>query len=82
MSSISGIGGVSSINVQSMDLETALMAVQSNRANLLEAQLKDQIASVQAKNDQISKLNHLLGVLKKAASNVSSDAKAGDKIDM
>ena len=67
MSSISGIGGVSSINVQSMDLETALMAVQSNRANLLETQLKDQISSVQAKNDQISKLNQLLGTLNKAA---------------
>ena len=71
-----------SLNIQGMDLETAMMAVQSNRANLLEAQLKDQIASVQAKNDQISKLNQLLGVLNKAAANVSSDAKAGDKIDM
>ena len=81
MSSLSGIGGVSSINVQSMDLETALMAVQSNRANLLETQLKDQISSVQAKNDQISKLNQLLGTLNKAAALFGSDAKADTRID-
>ena len=79
---VNGAGGVTPVNIQGMDLETALMTVQSQRANLLEAQLKDQIASVQAKNDQISKLNQLLGVLNKAAANVSSDAKAGDKIDM
>ncbi|CAN7188722.1 hypothetical protein [Acidovorax sp. LjRoot194] len=82
MSSISGIGGAQGINVQGMDLETAMMAVQSNRANLLEAQLKDQISSVQAKNDQISKLNQLLGSLNKAAAGVASDAKAGDKVNL
>jgi len=65
-----------------MDLETAMMAVQSNRANLLEAQLKDQISSVQAKNDQISKLNQLLGSLNKAAAGVAADAKAGDKVNL
>ncbi len=32
------------------------MAVQSQRANLLENQLKDQIAAVQQKNEQIAKL--------------------------
>jgi len=76
------VGGVTSINVQGMDLETAMMAVQSNRANLLEAQLKDQISSVQAKNDQISKLNQLLGSLNKAAASVPADAKAGDKVNI
>ncbi|KQO34039.1 hypothetical protein ASF19_24580 [Acidovorax sp. Leaf84] len=76
------MGGVTSINVQGMDLETAMMAVQSNRANLLEAQLKDQISSVQAKNDQISKLNQLLGSLNKAAASVPADAKAGDKVNI
>ena len=81
MSSISGIGGVQGINVQGMDLETAMMAVQSNRANLLETQLKDQISSVQAKNDQISKMNQLLGSLNKAAALFGSDAKADTRID-
>ena len=81
MSSISGIGGAQGINVQGMDLETAMMAVQSNRANLLETQLKDQISSVQAKNDQISKMNQLLGSLNKAAAMFGSDAKADTRID-
>jgi len=81
MSNISGIGGVGPINVQGMDLETAMMAVQSQRANLLETQLKDQISSVQARNDQISKLNQLLGTLNKAAALFGGDAKADTRID-
>jgi len=81
MSNISGIGGVGPINVQGLDLETAMMAVQSQRANLLETQLKDQISSVQARNDQISKLNQLLGTLNKAAALFGGDAKADTRID-
>ncbi|MBB6562915.1 hypothetical protein HNP48_005632 [Acidovorax soli] len=80
MSAINGIGGVTPMNIQGMDLETAMMAVQSNRANLLETQLKDQIASVQAKNDQIAKLNQALGLMNAIAAKMPSDAKAGDKI--
>lgn len=80
--SIGGIGGLQGINLQGMDLETAMMAVQSNRANLLETQLKDQITSVQAKNTQISKLNELLGSLNKAAAGVAADAKATDKVNI
>ena len=59
--------GVTPANIQGMDLETALMAVQSQRANLLETQLKSQIEDVQKKNDQISKLNQVLGALNSAA---------------
>lgn len=81
MSSITGIGAVGPINVQGLDLETAMMAVQSQRANLLETQLKDQISSVQARNDQISKLNQLLGTLNKAAALFGGDAKADTRID-
>ena len=80
MSNISGLGGVTPLNVQGMDLETALMAVQSNRANLLEAQLKDQISAVQAKNDLISKMNQALGLMNAIAAKLPSDAKATDKI--
>ena len=35
------MAGISAADVQGMDLETLMMAVQSNRAQLLEAQLKD-----------------------------------------
>ncbi len=69
-------------SLNGMDLETAMLAVQSRRASLLEDQLKDQIASVQAKNNQISRLNELLGQLNKAAAAMPSDAKAGDKVKL
>lgn len=81
MSAVGGVGGVTPLNIQGMDLESAMMAVQTNRANLLETQLKDQISAVQAKNDQIAKLNQALGQLNKLAAKFPSDAKAGDKIN-
>ncbi|AWE06346.1 hypothetical protein DCE79_02635 [Lysinibacillus sp. 2017] len=56
--------GISMSNLQSMDIETALMAVQGQRASLLESQLQDQISAVQAKNDQVSKLNNLLSAVR------------------
>lgn len=46
--------GLNAINTASMDIETALLAVQGKRAELMETQLRDQIAGVQAKNEQIS----------------------------
>ena len=65
MSTIS-VGGASTVNgmdLASMDIETALMAVQSQRTQLLDAQLADQIKAVQSRNDQIAKLNDVLGKL-------------------
>lgn len=55
--------GINMSNIQGMDLETALMAVQSNRANLLDQQLRDQINQIQSRNEMISKLSTLLGRL-------------------
>jgi hypothetical protein len=82
MSSIdpSNTQSIASLNLNGLDLETALMSVQTQRANLLEAQLKDQISAVQAKNEQISKLNQALGALNALAAAFPSDAKAGDTI--
>ncbi|MHA0856812.1 hypothetical protein [Paenibacillus sp. CMAA1364] len=48
------------IDTQSMDLETAMLAVQSERAKLLDTQLKTQMESVQNRNLDISKLNQEL----------------------
>jgi hypothetical protein len=79
--SIGAPNQINAIDVRGLDLESALMAVQSNRANVLETQLKDQIAAVQAKNEKISRLNQLLGAMNKAAASFPSDAKAGDKVD-
>ncbi|TCB50290.1 filamentous hemagglutinin N-terminal domain-containing protein [Acinetobacter terrestris] len=60
---MNNIGAISPINLSGMDLESALMAVQSQRANLLESQLRDQISGVQARNEQIGKLNTTLNSL-------------------
>lgn len=57
-------GAVTRSNIQGMDLETALLAVQSQRANhLLEDQLKGQIEAVQKKNAQIAQLNTAMAAL-------------------
>ena len=56
----SNVSPISSIDVRSMDLETALMAVQQQRANLLEQQLKDQMQSVQDRNAELAILNSQL----------------------
>ncbi|WP_245608624.1 hypothetical protein [Saccharibacillus sacchari] len=58
--SASSIGDLSQIDIRSMDLETAMMAVQQNRANLLEQQLKTQIQEVQDRNAQLAILNSQL----------------------
>lgn len=79
--SVLSISEVQPIDIRGMDLETAMKAVQANRANLLETQLKDQIAAVQAKNDQIAKLNQLLGTLNQAVTLFPSGAKADARIE-
>lgn len=60
---LNGVGGVNAVDLKGMDIESAMMAVQQQRANLLETQLKDQIAGVQAKNEQIAALNDQLSSL-------------------
>ena len=64
------------INLQGMDIETALMMVQSQRANLLEGQLTAQMDAVKQRNDQIGKLNDALNALNKASAAFAGDAKA------
>jgi hypothetical protein len=75
---IGNASGVVPLNVGSMDLESALMAVQTNRANALEAGLKDQIGMVQKKNEKIAGLNDLLSAMNVAQAKVDAQAKAGD----
>ena len=70
-----GPSGIGNIDLRSVDLETALMAVQSERANLLETQLKDQLVAVQNRNQQIQVLNDALANVR-ASRPSSSDPKA------
>jgi hypothetical protein len=72
--------GVSAIDIQSMDIEAALMMVQAERANLLEAQLKAQIEEVQRRNDTIDKLNKFLSELNRIAATLKSDATAATPV--
>lgn len=75
---LNGVGGVNAVDLQGMDIETALMMVQSERAKLLEAQLKDQIAAVQAKNEEIAALNNQLSALNTEKAQTSDTAKLAE----
>ncbi|WP_339318048.1 hypothetical protein [Paenibacillus sp. FSL R10-2734] len=70
------MGGITQVNIQGMDLETAMMAVQNSRTSMLEDQLKSQIADVQAKNEKISKLNQLMGIVNEELMKLPSGAAA------
>lgn len=64
-SSIGGIGQVTVRDLKGLDLETAMMLVQSQRAELLEGQLKAQLDAISARNTSIAELNALLAELRK-----------------
>ena len=65
-SSISGVGApLRPLDVSGMDLETAMLQIQSRRAELLESQLTQQIAELQARNDNLAKFNMLAADLQK-----------------
>jgi hypothetical protein len=49
--------------IQSMGLETALLAVQTNRATLMEKLLMDQMVALQEKNSKIAALTTLMASL-------------------
>ncbi|CAB3640209.1 MAG: hypothetical protein J0I68_21895 [Achromobacter sp.] len=59
MSTVTGAGAsnIGAMDLKGMDLETALLAVQNQRARLLENSLRDQLESVNARNTQIAGLN-------------------------
>jgi hypothetical protein len=60
----SGIDAVVAVDISGLDLEAAMMAVQSQRANLLEGQLKEQLELIRKRNEEIAMLNRLLGNLR------------------
>ena len=73
---VSGAAGISFSQMQGMDIESMLMAVQGNRANLLEEQLVSEMKNVQAKNEQIAILNGKLTSLTAASQMAYSAADA------
>ena len=89
-SSVSGIGGGITVgDIKGMDLESAMMAVQSKRADLLESQLKGQVDTIGNRNKEIAKLNGLIVTLKglrpagtdpKAWGNLGKDKASGKQL--
>ena len=77
----SNVGSIGALDLSSMDLETALMMVQSQRVSLLDQSLNDQIKEVQARNELTASLNDMQAALNglKAAL-PSKDPKPGDRV--
>lgn len=78
---VSGVGtpAIQGLDIKNMDIETALMMVQTQRASLLETQLANQIQEVKIRNDKIAKLNDVLNVMNKITAGFKGDAKADAK---
>ena len=74
--------GIQSVNLASLDIETAMMAVQSQRANLLEGQLASQLDAVKARNSNISNFNEVLSSARSVLATFSKDAGVDTKADM
>jgi len=72
--------GIGQIDLSNLDIETALMAVQSRRTELLDAQLKEQIEEVQQRNAMTAKLNDMQSKLNAMKATFEHDAKAGAKL--
>jgi TolA-binding protein len=68
----SGMNGINGVDIANLDIETALMVVQSTRSNLLEQSLRQQLDTVQARNNQMADLNNTLSA--KSAENVKLQA--------
>lgn len=57
---VAGVGGTTAVNVSNMDLDAAMQVVQSQRAAMLETQLKEQMDSIKKRNEDIAGLNDTL----------------------
>lgn len=54
---------VTDAQIQTDDIEVVLMALESQRTNLLDDQLRAQMGTIKSRNDQIAVVNALLGKL-------------------
>lgn len=74
------VAGISSVDLQGMGIEEALAAVQAQRTQLLDEQLKTQIADVQARNEQVSRLNSVLAGLFQVQGRLGAGAAANAEV--
>lgn len=77
---IGSTNALGAIDIASMDIETALMAVQTRRADLLESQLRGQLEAVQGRNMQIESINSILAAVRaiRPTGDADSTADTGD----
>lgn len=73
------VSGLSASQVQGLDIETAMMAVQSERARLLDSQLREQINSVNDRNNQVATKNEELQALNEKLAKFPADDNSEEK---
>lgn len=73
------VSGLSASQVQGLDIETAMMAVQSQRASLLDSQLREQINSVNDRNNQVATKNEELQALNEKLAKFPADDNSEEK---
>jgi hypothetical protein len=76
VTNVGGAGAVQMMNIEGLDLESMLMAVQTNRVNLMDQQLKDQMLVVQGRNNRISELNTNMNGMNAAIAKLGTAADA------
>jgi len=75
-----GAIGAAGIDLSGLDIETALMMVQQQRTELLDAQLKEQIDQVKQRNELTASLNEMKSKLSSLKATLAHDAKTTDKV--
>ena len=80
--SVQSLGGDSfRVGGQTMDFETLVLSIQSERANLLEEQLADQAKAIQDRNALIAQANDVLAKAKAAQNNAAANNIVGGDIN-
>jgi hypothetical protein len=74
LNGVSAPGQVALLSIEGLDLESAIMAVQTNRVNLIDQQLKDQMNVVQERNQRINDLNANMAEMNKILGAVTTGA--------
>lgn len=89
MSTVSGlgVGNVAGMDLSGMDLETALMTVQTQRSQMLEDALRQQLDAVNGRNGQMAGMNEAMNAktadnLKLESANVSLQDQIGQLKDL
>lgn len=73
--SVARAAGVNTANFSNMNLDTIMMMVNMDRANMLDAQVRSQAASIKANNDILVQANSIYAQMKQAESMVAQDKK-------